>query len=788
MVFIIVSISIISNIAESGNDDLKNVIKKPIDVSDFIRLKMEGYGTISQIEYSPDGTELAVSSYNGGLFFFNTQNFSLDRKFVYHNISIRDFDWSPDGTEIVLASYDKIVILDAKTGGKTSIFETKVKMEIINWSPDGSKVGASGLWGLHVYNLSNNKILFKNKDVYSFAWSPDGKNIAVHSEWNISIHNSTTGAHVKTLHGKMQTSNTMFSDNTEILWSPDGSKIFNELWHYGLKPRWNNYEFQVLDVDSGKLIGRPQEISSHMRTHSWSSDSTFIFEMANPIVFYDSNNISVVRTLKPTTPDTYFCGGKISWSPDGKFIAMASSNGCIQVVDSITGEINQIAESPGFIEETTLSPDNTQIAALYFYSDRSSEYHSRIRIINPQNTQLINSFEFPEKIYALKWSPKGQTLVFCTSNLTKIMDASNGEILQILKHPGAKNVRHLAWSPSGNRLATCAGNNITRIWDAKSWQIIKEFHNSFSIYSVAWHPDETKLATGLFNGTLEVWDVVNGKLIKKQTENELRLDDNGISAVAWSPDGSRFAFAFEFKVRVYNDTNGFFIRQFDQGALKLGCGLSSDVIRWSPDGSKLAIRGCYPIVWDCETGEAKILRAPSDTAPDIFSFDWLSDGKGIVTGHRSGTIGLWGSPADVSIVQSEILVSKNDPEVGKNVKIKFTIENSGTLNASNFAVRIYDGTKQIDEQKIGFLERSGGRLEISSELEARKDTHKIIVKIDPYDDIPEFNETNNLANKTLSVKEPFQLELSPTDLCRIIILIIFIIIIIRIFMKSRKKK
>ncbi|MGH3569417.1 MAG: WD40 repeat domain-containing protein [Pseudonocardia sp.] len=101
------------------------------------------------------------------------------------------------------------------------------------------------------------------------------------------------------------------------------------------------------------------------------------------------------------------------------------------------------------------------------------------------------------------------------------------------------------------------------------------------VSAVAWSPDGSRLATaGDGDGSVRVWDPVAG------TQAAV-LDGHtgGVRAVAWSPDGSRLATAGDdgsVRVRVWDPVAG------TQAAVLTGHTGGVSAVAWSPDGSRLA--------------------------------------------------------------------------------------------------------------------------------------------------------------------------------------------------------
>src|SRR5947208_1921202 len=72
-------------------------------------------------------------------------------------------------------------------------------------------------------------------------------------------------------------------------------------------------------------------------------------------------------------------------------------------------------------------------------------------------------------------------------------------------------VYSVAWAPDGSMLASGAGDNTIRLWDAASGTSLRvlEGHTNY-VNSVAWAPDGSMLASGARDNTVRLWDAASG--------------------------------------------------------------------------------------------------------------------------------------------------------------------------------------------------------------------------------------------------------------------------------------
>ena len=125
----------------------------------------------------------------------------------------------------------------------------------------------------------------------------------------------------------------------------------------------------------------------------------------------------------------------------------------------------------------------------------------------------------------------------------RIWDLSTGREIHKLD-AGQSSYYDICFSPDGNVMASC-GQSI-RLWDAKTYQVIREFGNSSitkygSTHCIAFSPDGKTLLAGCQDGGIHFWDPANGKEIRRVQAH--KKGGKGVWSLAFSPGGMCLASA-----------------------------------------------------------------------------------------------------------------------------------------------------------------------------------------------------------------------------------------------------
>ena len=213
--------------------------------------------------------------------------------------------------------------------------------------------------------------------------------------------------------------------------------------------------------------------------------------------------IDLGKRIRPAEGDWDF--PRMGWSPDGRRLAVAASDDRILIWDPETGRETARIHHPA----TTLawSPDGTRIAS----ADARS---LGVRLWDARDGRSCGPTLGPSSpVWPLAWSPDGRRLATASVDYEKgagrfelnVWDATSGE--RVIRVGDAGELRAVAFSPDGTRLAMGGSEGIARVIDAAGRERAALFTGCMAITGLAYSPDGRRLyAAGAGMGGVKVFD------------------------------------------------------------------------------------------------------------------------------------------------------------------------------------------------------------------------------------------------------------------------------------------
>ncbi|WP_030564975.1 AAA family ATPase [Streptomyces aureocirculatus] len=392
-------------------------------------------------------------------------------------------------------------------------------------------------------------------------------------------------------------------------WAPDGERVAmgsGELLH-------------VVSARDGAVVAE-RGTAGPVSALSWSPDGRFI-AVAESAAAGARMTVCDAATLAerhaPRVLDA--SADALAWSGDSAQLAW-TSGGAAVILDVSSGR--QCAPATGTLSD--VSWDGDRVAAVV----RGSGSVRMVRTgASPLPAQIMRA-EDPRPV-KVAWMPDGDLVAVSFKDRVELWDATRGT--RTARLDPASNVPAVcAWSPDGTALATLGRDfwlsepDRVEVWDPATGTRVAVMDADDRLCGVlAWSPGGSALAGVTKDGPLTVWNPRTGA----RTATVATATGTAV-ALCWSPDGRAVArLGQDSRMSVHEIASG------DELVRTVRGGDGGANLAWSPDGRHLATTGIHWVrFWQAATGEClAVARTDAVMALDA---RWLDDRRFAVTGEN----------------------------------------------------------------------------------------------------------------------------------------------------------
>jgi WD40 repeat protein len=506
---------------------------------------------------------------------------------------------------------------------------------VIGLCPDGTRLailgkdrtgggGRAEVWEVGAARSTCRLVDFGRADLsqVNLCWSPDGQRLALPVEGAIGIWDAKSGARIARF-GAVHS-----LEAPTLMWCPDNQRLLVATRGIEMEPEKPP---QIWNVTTRLLVqSLPLEDGEVTQIEQWSPDGRLVaaaIEKAQlgsekrqwTVKVWDAGSGKVLSAFK----DHHF--GRISelwWSSDGSRLATSSYDRTAKVWDLASWSVARTFRGhQGDLPPQFLNQTSARIFGDNF--EPSWEQGSRIESI----------FGFR----SIAWSPDGKRLATLSEphpdgqapgtryEAVRIWNATTAE--EILVLPGHElGTDYLAWSPDGQTIATL-GRRMTRDQVPRTEMKLRDANSGQELYTLedpgefmAFSPEGTRIAFASF-GEVTIRDAGKGTQLASIRRQR---PETASSADIRRKDREKPGFAEATSVLE-----------------------SYGLLAWSPDGNRLA---CVTDPWGVTAQDKSVVIFDSTTGREICllsglggrvqSLLWSPNGHRLLTGVESSAPGL----------------------------------------------------------------------------------------------------------------------------------------------------
>jgi WD40 repeat protein len=189
----------------------------------------------------------------------------------------------------------------------------------------------------------------------------------------------------------------------------------------------------------------------------------------------------------------------VSFSPDGKTIASASSDKTVKLWDTTGRELKTLKGHTAEVWSVSFSPDGKTIA--------SASSDKTVKLWDTTGRELKTLKGHTAEVWSVSFSPDGKTIASASSDKTvKLWDTTGRELKTLKGHTDV--VWSVSFSPDGKTIASASSDNTVKLWDTTGRELkTLKGHNTAVVLSVSFSPDSKTIASASSDNTVKLWNL-----------------------------------------------------------------------------------------------------------------------------------------------------------------------------------------------------------------------------------------------------------------------------------------
>jgi len=555
---------------------------------------------ITSVTFSPDGRSFSSVANDTVLRIWDTETRREIGDPMDHGVLVRSAVFSPDGIQIVSACNDGTVRLwDVQS--RRQIWasfpgSSPPGVQAVSFSPDGSRiVSAMGSRAVVIWDAVSGAQIGENLEQItatptSAAYSPEGRYIiSGATDGAIYMWDAQTGKGVgEPMRGHR---NVVYS----ATFSPDGNLIVSSSKD-GVVRLWDAHTRKELSQLLHHAVSVTTQVS--VVSASFSSKGRFVVSafLDGAVQIWNVQE-ELGRKIQHARNDSYhFVNLSATFARDGKHILVSSTTGpTVRIFDTSTGSVSQ--DYPSILPKLHSADSYTWSTPVSFSSNNafviSATYRGGVTIYNAVSGEEIYNITRPQDmLMSAVFSPDDAHILTAwtfpyseadETNRIILFDVASGSQIgevTVIVDEGTR-LKSAAFTFDGKQILTASGDNVVRVWDAKS---LLQLDVTLIGCLVLPSTDGRRIATLEGNGTtVHIYDahkfehLFQFSVLGKGSFTPISLSPDALYVVVACPDNS---------IRIYNTSTG---NQVDEELT----GHSDDIrmVEFSIDGTQILSSG-----------------------------------------------------------------------------------------------------------------------------------------------------------------------------------------------------